>query len=292
MNILVDCVQTGSIVLKHVDVDLVVTLRPWTAWRHKLSGYVNHAKYCRKKKIRVYYPQKFDLSGKRDLKMFQKWKPDLLMVFGWQRIIPDEIIKTAKVAVGNHGSWKYLPFGRGHSPINWALIKDKKKFYSHLFYLEPGVDSGDIIDVKKFPINTQDTCDSLYKKNGMMLSSMLQTNWDNIKNRKPGIKQLGVPTYLPKRIPEDGLLTIDMSTKQMYNKVRALAKPYPGAFIENKSKHIIRIWKASPFGLNFNKRKAGEIYQFQDGQILLFTKDSSLLITEWSLEHKGGRNNG
>lgn len=282
MKVLIDCVQTGSEIIKTFAsrIDLVVTVKPEFAKKNNLSGYVDHRKLCKKHNIPIYHPEKFNLSGIKDLKYFKKIKPDLIMVFGWQRIIPDEIIKTSKVVVGNHGSWRKLPKGRGHSPINWALIKDKKKFYAHLFYLNTGVDSGDIIDCIKFNINKFDTCDSLYKKGAMVLTKMLQRKWYSILDKNPGKKQTGTPTYLPKRIPKDGRINVNMATKEVYNLVRGVTKPYPGAFI-NKNKKKIIIWKCQPFDVGIAKRNDNT---FEDGTFLLFTKDGSVLVTDWEIE--------
>src|SRR3989338_11287760 len=108
MNILVDCVQTGDFIIRalHDKIDYVITIPPKFAKEKNLSGYVNHKLLCDRFKIPIYYPKKFDLSSNEELAFFLDKKPDLLMVFGWQRIVPDKILNLCKVAVGNHGSWK------------------------------------------------------------------------------------------------------------------------------------------------------------------------------------------
>jgi len=90
---------------------------------------------------------------------------------------------------------------------------------------------------------------------------------------------------LPRRKPADGLINFNNTSKELYNFIRALARPYPGAFFNYKETQVI-IWKASySKGLNTTK-EAGVIidyiYSFndEDCSVIISTKDGALIISE------------
>ena len=91
------------------------------------------------------------------------------------------------------------------------------------------------------------------------------------------------PTYYPKRTPEDGTIDWNESTLQIYNLIRAVTHPFPGAFSFLDGKDIY-IWKAQPFDtkLRYDDNENGEIIEvFYNNWFVVKTSDSSILITDY-----------
>src|SRR3989338_8815129 len=147
-------------------IDHCITISPKKGIDQKVAGYMDLRPFLKSKFIPYTMTQSYNLKNEEDKKALLALKLHMLLVMGWQRLIPNWFLKSLSVgAFGMHGSSKPLPFGRGRSPINWSLIQDKKIFYTHLFQYLPGVDNGPIIGVQKFDINPYDNCLTLHFKN-------------------------------------------------------------------------------------------------------------------------------
>lgn len=155
----------------------------------------------------------------------------MIIQVGWSQIIQDEILALPKLGcVGFHSS--LLPKDRGGSPINWAIIRGETVWGVTLYYLDPGIDNGDIIAQKKFAIGLNDTCKSVYQKAGKAMVQMLQENIPLLlEGKAPRTPQAeSEATYNRRRKPEEGLIDWNKSAKELYDWIRAQTHPYPGAF--------------------------------------------------------------
>ena len=241
-------------------------------------------KICLLNHIKHNFVSNYKLEEKNIIKIFKK--TDVLFVIGWERIIPKDILNVITYGCyGMHGSYKGLPFGRGRSPLNWSLIQGNRFFYTSLFKYNSGIDDGDIVDTKKFEINSHDDIFSLHAKNQMIMSFLIKKNIKKIlSNSQNFISQKNIkPTYYPKRLPDDGVIDWNLNTKKIYNIIRALKPPYPSAFTFLNKKKIF-IYSARPFDkfLNFNKFKNGSIIKvFLNKFILVKTSDGSILIEKY-----------
>jgi len=208
-----------------------------------------------------------------------------LILGGWQRLIPDNILSTLKIGgIGVHGSSEMLPKGRGRSPVNWSLIEGKNRYVLQLFLMTPGIDDGDILDFQTFDINKWDTCRTVYYKISVVQKrKLLELIPKIIKNEFKRIPQTGEPTFYPKRTPDDGLINWNQTSEKLYDFIRAITKPYPGAFsyLDNKK---IKIWKAQPFDnkITYDQNKVGQIVEiFSSGDFVVNCYTGSLLVTEY-----------
>ncbi len=220
--------------------------------------------------------------------------PQLIIVNGWNRLIPAAILDLPKHGcVGFHGSWKPLPFGRGRSPITWAILNDADRFFLHMLYLDAGVDSGDVIDAAQLDIGPSDTSSAVLRNVGITSAHLLIRNvpriLDGTASRTP---QAGAPTYLPKRCPEGGLIDWTMSLLEICRLIRAVSRPYPGAFtdIEYRGTMVrVRIWDAVPFSHDVGlDGTAGSVVHEVDGKPLVKCRDGILLITDFTLAPPSG----
>jgi len=156
---------------------------------------------------------------------------DLLLVIGWSQILHRDALSAARIGViGAHAS--LLPHNRGSAPINWAIIRSETITGNSLIWLTEEVDEGRLIDQVAFPITPFDTCATLYDRvaesNRVMIKRALPKL---LAGEIPGTVQSATKeAILPRRRPADGLINWSAAGVEVYNFVRALTRPYPGAF--------------------------------------------------------------
>ena len=287
------CTASGLNVLRRLieeefEISEIVTLPPKMAETNNVSGYFDFAQFAKSEQIPVYKPQSYSLDTSSDVEHFDNIETDLLIVYGWQRLIPSSILKKFdNGGLGAHGSAFGLPKGRGRSPMNWSLIEGLNRFVLSLITLTYPADSGKIVATQKFDITDFDDIQSLYFKLEIALERMLinaipgyDIDLNSVQN------QTGTPTYYAKRQPKDGVIDWRDPTERIYNLVRAVANPYPGAFTKFGDTKIY-IWDAVPFTYDFVfEQKPGAILRVDpaSSQFVVKTADGTLLIREWTAE--------
>jgi methionyl-tRNA formyltransferase len=268
-----------------IQFDCFVILSPEQEEKYSVSGYYDYSSLAKEYSIDIYYPKRFDLKDKEDIEFFKKNRFDLLLQGGWQRLFPEEVIKTLSYgAIGMHGSSDFLPRGRGRSPFNWSLIEGKKRFIYHLFFIKPGKDDGDVFYYEQFDINEFDDIETLYFKGEIVAKKALLEYIPKIANNNVTTReQVGKESYYCKRTADDGMVSFqDMDIDIIYNLIRAVTHPYPGAFcFINKRK--IFIWKAQIFDrcLKYHNARYGEIVEIFNDRLLVNCLGGLLLINEY-----------
>jgi methionyl-tRNA formyltransferase len=92
-------------------------------------------------------------------------------------------------------------------------------------------------------------------------------------------------TVMPKRRPEDGRIDWTRSTREIYNWIRALTDPYPGAFSIFEGKHMW-IWAACTHRDTAYRRafEPGAVAHDPEGWPLIATSDGWIRVLEAQLE--------
>lgn len=216
----------------------------------KNSNYANLEPIAQVNNIPYYEVDSVD--GKRT-KDYQKviidLNPDVILVLGWYYMVPRRIRELAKLgAWGIHAS--LLPNYAGGAPLVWAIINGEKETGVTLFRMDDGVDDGDIIAQKSFPIKEDDTIKEVYDKaifeSKTILNRVLVKNRDDITFVPQDKSKIKV---YPQRKPEDGEINWSWDTKRIKDFIRAQTKPYPGAFTILNGKKIT-IWNADVININ------------------------------------------
>src|SRR2546426_2895661 len=156
---------------------------------------------------------------------------DLVFVTGWSQILAPETLASARLGmIGAHAS--LLPKNRGSAPINWVLIRGEGITGNSLIWLADAVDAGDVIDQTELPITPYDTCATLYERVAASNRDMIMRVLPRLlRGEHPGRPQpRSEGAVLPRRRPADGLIDWNQEACAVYNTIRALTKPYPGAF--------------------------------------------------------------
>jgi methionyl-tRNA formyltransferase len=190
----------------------------------------------------------FDPETLRDpvwVERIREFGPDYLFSFYYRNMLPKEILDIPKIAPMNlHGS--LLPKFRGRCPVNWVLIEGEDRTGLTLHLMEVKPDAGDIVAQKEVKITFDDTAGSLAIKLASAARSLIREVMPLLESgtfeRKP---QVGPSSYYGGRKPEDGIIDWGKSAKTIYNLVRAVTHPYPGAYTFLDGKKLF-IWKALP----------------------------------------------
>lgn len=230
-----------------------------------------------------------------DYTKIQESDLDFAIVSGWRTLIDTSYSKYLKAGfIAAHQS--LLPKYRGFAPTQWVIINGEKVTGVTLFQIEEGeTDSGRIFDQKKVRINLDDYAYDLELKFAEITSEMFLDFFVNYEsgNLKSYKQKESEATYTCKRIPEDGKIEWNKTSSEIYNLVRALAYPYPGAFCYlNEDCYIIR--KART-GINNKKKFAGNIPGrvlriYPEGVEILCGK-GTVLLQEWENKSTGLVNN-
>lgn len=162
---------------------------------------------------------------------FRELRPDVIFVIGWTRLVCREILEIPRFGcIGMHAS--LLPQYRGRAPVNWVLINNEKVTGNTAMRLDEGADTGGIVAQKVIPVRLADTCQTLYHKVGTAGREMLREILPQLlRGHLPEqIQRDEAATVMPGRRPEDGLIDWHKDALSLFNWVRALTHPYPGAF--------------------------------------------------------------
>jgi methionyl-tRNA formyltransferase len=232
-----------------------------------------------KQSIPVYDPERLRDSKWTDLLV--SLAPDFIFSFYYRYMIPQEILDTARVAALNlHGS--LLPKFRGRCPVNWVLIEGEKKSGVTLHVMEAKPDAGDIVAQREVEITFDDTAHSLFLKlasaGRLLMRDILP---QLLSGTFPRQAQTGTSSYFGGRRPEDGLIDWSNSALTVYNLIRAVTHPYPGAytFIEGKK---LFIWKAEPLAIAHTAPSSGTV--ISTNPLLVATAQGALRLISLQLE--------
>lgn len=211
---------------------------------------------------------------------------DLIIEMGWSQIISKKILEIPPLGViGTHLS--LLPKGRGHSPLNWALINGEKECGITLYYLSEMVDTGDIINQCKFNIEERDNINTLYNKATYLGVNMVKDYLELLKEGK--IIRLHQNIILPplsKRRPKDGLIDWNQDGGKIVNLVKALTKPFPGSYSYIMGKKVY-IWEAENAKDIYINDNPGTIIKVINGQgVLVSTKSNPIILKRISLSNQ------
>jgi methionyl-tRNA formyltransferase len=258
-----------------------------------ISGFVDMTPLALELGVPFISVETYELDSPSDVVRLQKEKMDVLLVVGWQRLIPGWLItQCSEGALGIHGSPGGISAGRGRSPQNWALMLGASEIELSLFLIDEGVDSGNVISSETFQYEQDDDINVSYLKAGISSSNLIVRALKSGKELAPSsTPQAGEFFYFPQRLPEDGAIDWSRSSEEICRFVRALTHPYPGAFTWLGDNKVV-IWKARAFN-GFQSLLLGDglpetpgkvVFESSAGLIVVKTADGYILSESWSLE--------
>lgn len=200
-------------------------------------------KYLKDKKIKYTLIKKINLQL---IKKITNKNYELLISAGFPLIFPEDLINSSRLGTINLHAGK-LPAYKGGSPLNWQIINGEKNIGISIMRMNKKLDDGDIYSSKIFKLKKNDTIKTVHDKVNSYFPKMTMKVIDNIYSGIKPIaqKKTGARTYR-QRSEVDGL--IDWKKKdanQVFNFIRALTKPYPGAYYFDANGQKNKIYKCS-----------------------------------------------
>ncbi len=165
------------------------------------------------------------------IEKIRKLAPDIIFSFYYRNMVKAEILDLApRGGLNLHGS--LLPAYRGRCPLNWVLVNGEKETGVTLHYMTPRPDDGDIVGQVRIPMADDDTALTLSHKATRAAAELLDTCLPQIKAgtapRQP--QDAARASYFGGRKPADGEVPWGGTSRAVRNLVRAVARPWPGAF--------------------------------------------------------------
>lgn len=234
------------------------------------SDFTDITPLCREYHIPFLYVT--DINCAESIQWINSLKPDIGFCFGWSQLVKDYIIDIfPKGMIGYHPA--ALPNNRGRHPVIWALALGLEKTASSFFMMEPTPDAGDILSQVEIDIQYEDTADTLMQKLLDTGARQIIALWQALENDTVhAISQRNtVGNSWRKRGKPDGQIDWRMSSRAIYNLVRALTRPYVGAHFMKDGVEI-KVWSVREI-------KNNAYSNIEPGKIIAVCQDSFLVKT-------------
>jgi methionyl-tRNA formyltransferase len=199
------------------------------------------AELARAKRIPVFMRK---LIGDEAIARIAAMKPAIIYSFYYRDLLPDAVLQLAPLGAYNlHGSM--LPKYRGRAPVNWMIANGESEAGVTLHHMVARADAGDIVAQRPVSITDDDTALTLYRKIVPVGAAIVREYHPLIvagkAPRRPQILAEG--SYFGRRRPEDGYIDWAWPARRIFNLIRAVTHPYPGAFARFGG-HKLYIWRA------------------------------------------------
>jgi len=251
---------------------------------HEKIWFKTPAVAARDRGIPVLTPEKVNTS--EWIERIAALQPDLILSVYYRNMISSKILALPRLGAWNmHGS--LLPKYRGRAPINWAVLHGEPRIGMTLHRMVKSADAGAIVDQEGVDIGPRETAEQAFRKvlpcarrvlarqvDALLAGTARETPQDDTQ-----------ATYFGGRKPEDGRIDWRQSSAQIFNLIRAVTDPYPGAFTEIGGARLMVWWaEPAPFAPMAGRPVPGEIVSL--APLVIATADGALRLTK--TEWRGG----
>jgi methionyl-tRNA formyltransferase len=214
-------------------------------------------------------------------------RPDLILSVYYRNMISTKVLGLAPLGAFNmHGS--LLPRYRGRAPINWAVLNGEPRIGMTLHRMVREPDAGAVVDQEGVAIGPRDTAEQAFRKVLPCARLVLERQIDRLLagTATETAQDATQATYFGGRKPEDGRIDWTGTSLQIFNLIRAVTDPYPGAFTDVGPARLMVWWAehASPAASGRSGRP-GEVLSISP--LVVATGDGALELTR--TEWRGGQ---
>jgi UDP-4-amino-4-deoxy-L-arabinose formyltransferase/UDP-glucuronic acid dehydrogenase (UDP-4-keto-hexauronic acid decarboxylating) len=233
-----------------------------------------------------------DIGGRKWEERIAALHPEMIFSFYYRHMIREELLRIPpKGAYNLHGS--LLPAYRGRCPVNWVLVNGEARTGVTLHHMVRKADAGDIVGQKVVPITADDTALTLYGKlcdaSEILLDELLPLMKIGLAPRIP--QDISQGSYFGGRRPEDGRIDWDWPAARIYNLIRAVTDPYPGAFCGSTDGSRLMIWWGTPVAARDGEmiKPPGSV-EIAEDRVLVWTGEGKIRLL--NVQAGGERMNG
>jgi methionyl-tRNA formyltransferase len=212
---------------------------------------------------------------------------DLALVIAYGRILTTETLGAPRLGCVNlHAS--LLPEYRGAAPIQRAVMDGCEETGVCLMQMDEGMDTGDVLAVRKIPILDEDTAGSLAIRLGALAAEITRTELPRLMRGelRPTAQDESRATHAPPLTSEDVVVDFTQPAERIHNRVRGLA-PRPGARTQLVSADGKRkLFKILQTKMTHEPVLLPGLLEFSHGQLLVGTGSTPLEIVSAQPEGK------
>lgn len=289
--ILIGAVDSSRVALEAIveaqcALELVITLPPERSGMH--SDFVDLAPLATRHGVELIATA--NANSDAVLERVRAIGPDFIFVIGWSRLVGEALCAcAAKGVLGYHPA--PLPKGRGRSALAWTILLGMRETAGSLFWIDDGVDSGPIAAQQHFALAPRVDLRELYDQHIVALKAMLAALLKQLKagDRPAWVQDDSEASYFALRRPEDGRIDWTLDAGEVDRLVRAVTRPYPGAFTTYAGKRLM-VWRGEPIAASEWHAQTGQVFLIRDGSLYVRCGgDSSFRIDEYELFDDDGQ---
>ena len=195
-------------------------------------------KYLRKSKINQ-KNKKYQFFISKNYKNIKN--QDIVFPLSYTKILPKKFLLDNKNIVIAHCS--KLPKNAGFAPLQYEILKNKKKFYISLIKAIEKVDSGPIYLQNSFKLNGTELINEIRSKQAIEVIKIIKEfllKYPNIIAKK----QSGNRNFNRRRNAKDSQLKINKTIKEQFNHLRINDNElYPSFFYYKGKRYILKIYE-------------------------------------------------
>lgn len=202
--------------------------------------------------------------------------PDVIAVAAYGKLLPPAVLNMPKYGCINvHGS--LLPKYRGAAPIQWAVINGEKYSGVTIMQMAEGLDTGDMLLVRKTEIGENETAGELFDRIAVLGADALSGALKSIDTLTPVKQNDAEASWASPLKKTDGEINWNEPAEKIYSLIKGVS-PWPGAYTTFKGKRL-KVHRARLCD------KLGAPGELLDGeQLIIGCKNGSLELLEVQLE--------
>lgn len=207
-------------------------------------------------------------------------QPECVVVSSYGRLLPAATLAHCPFINVHYAA---LPAYRGQANVNWAILNGESTTGITIHLLELEADAGNVLFQQSIPIGPRDTVADVYATLDDVQRQHLGAAVLRFLGGDRGMPQEGEPTFGCMRLPADGEIDWNQDTTAIDRLVRALVRPFPGAFTYADGERLV-VWKAEPIASprRYVGRVPGRVVAVsrRHGHVDILTGDGVLRLLE------------
>lgn len=246
--------------------------------------------YAEANNIPVYQPNKVK-ENPEVMEKLNEWKPNVIIVVAYGRILPKEILDFPKYgAINVHGS--ILPKYRGAAPIQWSVINGDRETGVTTMYMDEGMDTGDMITISKITIEKNDTYESVHDKLAIIGAKTLISDLEKLVENDGELTRTKQPTNFtiaPMLSKDNSRIDFNDTADSICNLIRG-TNPFPGAWCKLDEERTYKVYEAEKIDYEVDTpAELGEIVELNDKKDLFVVRCKDGYVNFLKLKAPGTR---
>lgn len=228
-----------------------------------------------------------DVNSLESRKLLADLQPSAFLIAGFSTIFRPPLLDVPRLGTLNLHAGR-LPQYRGGSPLNWQLINGEAQAGISVIKVDAGIDTGPVMAETTLPIGPRTTIADLHQQANTLFPGLVLDALDRLENGKPGrVQAEGAARYWHQRNDADGKLYFQkMSSSEIDRMIRALTKPYPGAWCLYQNRRVRVLSARIPDMVLMGA--PGRICWIQGAGPYVVCADRGILLTEYEIEEGHG----